>query len=301
MSDHESIDGQPETGKFIISSVNLPEVRRIWYQNEWYYSVVDFIRIWTESPKPNDYWTTLKRRADPELKEVIKTRLISFPMRAADNRMRQTETANRETLLRLVQSVPSKNAEKVRLWLAEVGNQRLEEIEQGPSEIEQLRETYRRKGYDEGWIEARIADLLARNEITTMWQERGAQDVHYPLLTNVLVERTFGYTVKSYKVYKEIPQSANLPDNMTPEELAFNILSKATAKTYHETRDSHGINALHRDAIDAGDTTRAARELIEDRTGVPIVSKKNAKDLRQIAPRRKKKELPQQGNTLFEP
>ena len=279
---------------------NLPEVRRIWHDNEWYYAVVDFIRIWTESPKPNDYWTTMKRRADPELKQVLETRLVSFPMKAMDNRRRQTETANRETLLRIVQSVPSKHAEKLRLWLAEVGNQRLDEIEQGPSAIEQLRDAYRRKGYHEVWIEARIADLLARNEITTVWQEHGAQDIHYPMLTNVLVERTFGFEIKSYKTYKSIPQSANLPDNMTPEELAFNILSKTTAKTYHETRDSQGINALHQDVIDAGDTTRAAREVIEQRTGVSIVSSKNAKDIREIPPKKKKGLLSPQEKTLFD-
>ena len=265
MSEHDSHNEQQKLSKALTPGSDLPEVRRVWYKGEWYYSVVDFIRIWTESPKPNDYWTTMKRRADPELKEVIHTHLVSFPMKAADNRMRQTEMANRETLLRLVQSVPSKHAEKIRWWLAEVGNQRLEEMEQEHSELEQLREGYRSKGYDEAWIEARIADLLARNEITTVWQDRGAQDIHYPILTNVLVERTFGFTIKSYKTYKGIAHSANLPDNMTPEELAFNILSKTTAKTYHETRDSQGIDALHQDVFDAGETTRAARELIEQK------------------------------------
>jgi DNA-damage-inducible protein D len=119
------------------------------------------------------------------------------------------------------------------------------------------------------------------------------------MLTNILVERTFGLTIKSYKVYKEISQSANLPDNMTPEELAFNILSKTTAKTYHETRESYGINALHKDVIDAGDTMRAARELVEERTGVSIVSEKNAKDLRKL-PSKKRKELSLRERTLFD-
>lgn len=292
---------QQESNRALIPSNDLPEVRRIWFENEWYYAIVDFIKIWTESTNAHDYWRKMKARADPELKKVIETRLKSFPMKADDNRRRQTETANRETLLRLVQSVPSKNAEKIRLWLAEVGNQRLEEIEQGQSEIEQLREIYRKKGYDEVWIEARIADLLARNEITTVWQERGAQDIHYPVLTNTLVERTFGFTIKSYKTYKGIAQSANLPDNMTPEELAFNILSKTTAKTYHETRESQGIEALHRDVVDAGDTTRAAREVIEQKTGVPIVSKKNAKDIRRLTSQKEKKRIsPQSEKTLFD-
>jgi hypothetical protein len=288
-----------ETGNTLITGNDLPEIRRIWYNNEWHYAIVDFIKIWTESTNPYDYWHKMKLRADPDLKQFITTHLVSFPMKATDGRRRQTETANRETLLRIVQSVPSKNAEKIKLWLAEVGNQRLEEIEQTSSEIDQLRATYRKKGYDEIWIEARIADLLARNELTTLWQDRGAQNSHYPMLTNILVERTFGFTIKSYKVYKEISQSANLPDNMTPEELAFNILSKTTAKTYHETRESHGINALHQDVIDAGDTTRAARELIEERTGVLIVSKKNAKNLRKI-PSKKRMQLSSQEMTRFD-
>lgn len=293
-----SEDDMPIPDNALIPNDGLPEIRRVWHDNEWYYSIVDFIKLWTESAKPNDYWRVMKLRADSQLKKVIETSLVSFPMKASDGRRRQTEMANRETLLRLVQSVPSKNAEKIRLWLAQVGNQRLEQIEQGISEIELLRETYRRRGYDNVWIEARIADLLARNELTTVWQERGAQDIHYPMLTNILVERTFGLTIKSYKVYKDISPNSNLPDNMTPEELAFNILSKTTAKTYHETRESQGIDALHQDVIDAGDTTRAARELIEHKTGVPIVSRKNAKDLRKIASQKRKK-LPSQ-NQLFE-
>ena len=288
-----------EQNTSLVPNDNLPEVRRIWHNNEWFYAVVDFIKIWTESEDSFGYWRQMKRRADLELQHVIDTQLVSFPMKAADGRRRQTETANRETLLRLVQSVPSKNAEKVRLWLAEVGNRRLEEIEQEPIALEQLRNEYRRKGYDDTWIEARIVDLLARNEITVTWKERGAEEIHYPVLTNILVERTFGLTIKSYKVYKSISPNTNLPDNMTVQELAVNALSKATAITFHEARDSQGIGELRRDAIDAGDTTRAARELIEQRTGVPIVSRKNAKDLRQIAPKKKKEILPPR-NTLFD-
>jgi hypothetical protein len=275
----------------------LPEVRRVWDENEWYYAIVDFIALWTESLDPNEYWRKMKRRADPELKSVISSQIKAFSLKSPDKRMRRTECATRETLLRLVQSVPSKKAEEIRRWLAEVGNQRLEELEQ-QSAIEQLRESYRKKGYDEAWIETRITDLQARNEITTTWQERGAQQRDYPILTNVLVERTFGLSIKSYKIYKDIPQSAVLPDNMTPQELAFNTLSKTTAQTLHEQRNSQGFEELHRDAINAGDITSRARKMIEQETGVPIVSKKNAKDLRQIAPI-KKRQLPP-GKKLFD-
>lgn len=283
----------------MVPDESSPEIRRVWYEEEWWYAVVDFIRLWTESNDPARYWRNMKLRADPELKQFLKEHLRTFPLKAADHRMREIETANQESLLRIVQSVPSKNAEKVKLLLARWGTEKLEELQQEPSPIEIARAKYRKDGYDDTWIEARIGELLARNEITATWKERGADEVDYAVLTNTLTEMTFGLKVKSYKLYKRITSSTNLQDNMTLEELAFSILSKTTARTYHEDRDSQGYQELHRDVYDAGKVTGRARELIEQETGRPVVSSKNAKDLKQL-PEKKPKRLPppEQGRLL---
>ena len=281
-----------EEQQSLILDGSSPEIRRVWFEEEWWYAVVDFISLWTDSNDPGRYWRNMKLRADPELKQFIQEHLQTFPLKAADRRMRDIETANQESLLRLVQSVPSKNAEKVKRLLAKWGSEKIDELQQGPAPIELVREKYRKDGYDEAWIEARIGELLARNEITATWKERGADAGDYAVLTNTLTEMTYGLKVKSYKLYKRISPNANLQDNMTLEELAFSILSKTTAKTYHEDRDSQGFQELHRDVHDAGAVTGRARELIERETGRPVVNKKNAKDLKQIPEKKSSKRLP---------
>src|SRR5260370_998627 len=172
----------------IIPEESTPEIRRVWYEGEWWYAVVDFIALWTESTDPARYWRIMKLRADPELKQFIKEHLRPFHFKAADNRMREFEAANQESLLRLVQSVPSKNAEKVKLLLAKWGSEKLEELQQEPSPLEVVRAKYRQDGYDEAWIEARIGELLARKQITDTWKERGAEETHYAIRTNTLTE-----------------------------------------------------------------------------------------------------------------
>src|SRR6185312_957404 len=139
---------------------------------------------------PGRYWRNMKLRADPELKQFIKEHLRLFPLKDPNNRLRDTETANQESLLRLVQSVPSKNTEKVKSSLAHWGSEKLDELREKPSPIEIERQKYRGAGYDDAWIEARIGELLARNEITAIWKVRGAEGIDYAVLTNTLTEQT---------------------------------------------------------------------------------------------------------------
>lgn len=281
----------------------LLEVRRTWHQGEWYYAVVDMIALFTGSPKPYDYWRVMKNRADPGLKEIIETRIVQFRLKAADNRLRLTDTTNRETILRLVQDLPSRHptdyVEDIKRWLAHLGEERIEEAEQRASEIdlEQLRAQYTKKGYVPAWIEERLKNRIIRNELTFEWRERGAQETHFPLLTNELTERTFGLPVKAYKRFKLISERANLQDNMTPTELAFSSLASATAIEYHQRRDSYGIAEITHDVREAGEKTGEVRQFYEQSTGIPVVSEKNAQDFR-LVPGPQQQTLPHQP-TLF--
>lgn len=206
-----------------------------------------------------------------------KSQIEQLRLKSPDNRFRLTDTANRQTLLRLIQSVPSPRAEPFRLWLSQVGEERIEEIENPEAAIERVRATYRAKGYDDAWIEARLKNDLIRNELTDEWKQRGAQEgMQYAILTNELTEGTFGLTVQTYKEYKLLPVRANLRDHMTPIELALTSLSEATTITYHRDRDSQGFPELHRDAKDAGKTAGKARKAIEEDMGHPVVSQENA-------------------------
>lgn len=239
-------------------------------------------------------WSQLKERAKSEGFQESLASIEPLKLKSPDGRFRLTDTANRQTLLRLIQSVPSPRAEPFRLWLAQVGEERLEEIEHPEAAIERVREMYRAKGYDDAWIEARIKNDLIRNELTDEWKERGAKEgVEYAILTNELSKGTFGLTVQAHKDYKLLPTRANLRDHMTPIELALTSLSEATAITYHRERDSQGFPALKRDATDAGEAAGDARRALEARMGRPVVSRENSLD-KQTPRRRLKQAKPPQ-------
>jgi hypothetical protein len=202
--------------------------------------------------------------------------IVPLKLKSADNRFRLTETANRATLLRLIQSIPSPRAEPFRMWLAQVGEERLEEIENPEAAIERVRQMYRARGHDDAWIEARIRNDLARNELTDEWRDRGAKEgMEYAILTNEISEGTFSLSVQAYKQYKLLPKSANLRDHMSTMELVLCSLGEATATIFHRNRDSQGFPELKRDARDAGVTAGKARQVIEADLGESVVSQSN--------------------------
>lgn len=252
------------------------ELRRVWHKGEWYYSIIDVIAILTNSPQPRVYWSQLKERVKAEGFNSSLAQIEPLKLKSADNRFRHTDTANRQTLLRLIQSIPSPGAEPFRLWLAQIGEERLEEIEHPEAALERVKAMYKAKGYDDAWIEARIKNDLIRNELTDEWKERGAKEgIEYAILTNEITSGTFGFSVQTYKEYKLLPTRVNLRDHMTPIELALTSLSEATAITYHRERDSEGFPELKRDATDAGRTAGKARKAIEEDMGHSVVSKEN--------------------------
>lgn len=262
-------------------------IRRMWYQEQWYYSVIDVVAVLTESVNPNRYWNTLKSRLNTEAGSDILATLVQLKLQSRDNRLRLTDVANRETLLRIIQSIPSPNAEPFKQWLAQVGEERLVEIENPEAAFERIRQQYRNRGYDERWIEERMRADLIRNDLTTEWKERGATEVtQFAILTNTIHEGTFAVSVAGHKTVKSLVKRDSLRDHMTPIELALLSLGEATAIEFHRDRDTHGYQALHQDATDAGATAGRARRVIEADLGRPVVSAENYRGLRAGEPTR---------------
>jgi hypothetical protein len=258
-------------------------LRRVWHKDEWYYSIIDVIAILTDSPNPRNYWSMLKSKAKLEGFDEALVQMAQLKLKSSDGRFRLTDTANRQTLLRILQSVPSPKAEPFRLWLAQVGEERFEEIENPEAALNRVRATYRAKGYDDSWIEERIRNDVVRNELTDEWSERGAKEgVEYAVLTNEISEGTFDLSVQAYKQYKLLPSKANLRDHMTNLELVLCSLGEATATVYHRNRDSQGFSALKKDANDAGRTAGKARRVIEEDIGQSVVSQENHREPKNV-------------------
>lgn len=258
------------------------QIRRVWHNGEWYYSVIDVVAVLSQSTEPRKYWDAIKRRAKTEGFEETLQQIVQLKLKSQDRKFRITDTANRQIILRIVQSIPSPKAEPFRLWLAQVGEERFEEIEHPEAALDRVRATYRAKGYDDAWIEERIKNDLIRNELTDEWRDRGARDgVEFAILTNELSKGTFDLSVQAYKQYKVLPAKANLRDHMSPLELALCSLSEATAITLHRDRDSQGFPELKRDAGDAGETAGQARRLVEKTIGRSVVTRENHLDTRK--------------------
>ena len=282
----------------------LPEIRRIWDADDqvWYYSIVDFIALLTNAPVPVTYWTTFKKRYkdDPYLQDIF-GQLKMQPMRAKDGRLRETECATRTLMLRIVQSIPSKQAEVVRRWLAQIGEEKLQETEQ-QTQVDQLRTYYIAQGRTPEWADARIRNLIGRNLLTDEWLQRGAQqDLHFGLLTANIHKGTFGITshVHHHDV-KHLPKGIKKPrDHYTDIELNVQALSETAARTLHVRNDSQGIAQLLQDTQAAGEFGGQVRQQFEELTGEAVVSPQNF--LEPPKSTRKKQTLPTpEQPTLFE-
>lgn len=270
------------------------EVRRIWDREQqiWYYSITDVVKFLTQSKKPAVYWSALKKR-DRGLEEILK-KIKVIPLRARDGRLRDTECATRETMLRIIQSIPSTTplVEQAKLILAQLGEERLQEVDQQTQE-EQLRAYYiRQKGRSPEWAETRIRNLVERNALTDEWLARGAQqNLHFGILTNTIHRGTFGITTtEHHQQVKLLPKSTKNPrDHYTEEELGVLTLAELAARRRHEQNDSQGFPQLLGDAEVAGAFGNKVRLAFEEASGQPVVSSQNFLDQPK---RRKKKQLP---------
>ena len=266
-------------------------IRRQMYNNEWYYSIVDIIEILTNSSRPRKYWDDLKKKLEEEGFFELSENIGQLKMIAKDGKNRLTDCANRETIFRIIQSVPSPNAEPFKQWFARLAEERIQEIIDPSLAIERARKTYLKKGYDEEWTNTRIKGIGARNDLTNEWKNRGATSTKdYSILTDEISKGTFGITTGQHKALKRIGKS-NLRDNMSAMELALMTLAEVTTTEIHKTNDSQGMEALKKDAQDGGEIASVTRQNIEVKLGRPVVTSENANDFRKNKKNIKKKDI----------
>lgn len=271
-----SLENEIQENKQMILFENS-KIRRQMYNGEWNYSIVDVVAILTESKDPKDYWYRLKKRLDREEMSELSTNCRQLKLESSDGKKYSTDCANRETIFRLIQSIPSPNAEPFKLWFARLAEERIEEVIDPSLAIERARKTYLRKGYDEQWTNTRIKGIAARNELTNEWKNRGAEIKDYAILTDEISKGTFGITTGEHKILKNLDKQ-NLRDNMSAMELALMTLAEVTTTEIHKTNDSQGFYELQQDAHDGGEIASITRKNIEDKIGKPVVTKENAKD-----------------------
>lgn len=249
------------------------EVRRVLHQKEWWFSVLDVIQILTDSPQPKTYWAKMKDR-DPSIFQPFPFwERLKLP--AVDGKMRETDCANSEGILRMVQSIPSSKAEPFKRWLAKVGYERIQEIENPELATKRTRMLYKLKGYPEDWIEKRVRGIAIREELTGEWQKRGAEEKKdFEILTAEIAQATFGLKPNEHKKLKRLKRE-NLRDHMNDFELILTMLGERTTAEIHRTNDSQGVPVLKDDARVGGQIAGTARKQIERKIGRTIVSGQN--------------------------
>lgn len=259
------------------------QVRSHWDAEEekWYFSIVDVIAVLTDSVDPTAYWRKLKQRLKAEGNETV-TNCHALKMRAADGKMRMTDVADTEQLLRLIQSVPSPKAEPFKQWLAKVGSQRLDQIQDPELSIQQALQDYRHLGYSDDWINQRLKSIEIRKELTDEWQRTGITDnKDFAVLTNILTKTWSGKTVKEYKQHKGLKKQ-NLRDNMTSTELILNMLAEASTKDISQANNPNTFDQSMTIAKQGGNVAKVAREELERQTGKSVISSDNAATLRRL-------------------
>ncbi|MBI4449036.1 phage antirepressor protein [Candidatus Woesearchaeota archaeon] len=246
------------------------KIRRVWHNAEWYFSVVDVIEALTDSPAPRQYWGVLKGR---ELQ--LLTICLQLKMPAEDGKMRFTDCVNTKNAFRLVQSIPSKKAEPFKLWLAQVGYERVQEIANPELAQERMKMLYEQKGYSRDWIDKRLRGIAIRQELTDEWKGRGVtEETDFAILTNEISKATFGKTVQEYKELKGL-KNQNLRDHMTDLELIFNMLGERVTTEITRTKDASGFISCKQAAMEGGEVAGGARKDAERRIGKSLVSGDN--------------------------
>ncbi len=256
------------------------QVRSVWNEDEekWYFSIVDIVGILSESIDKQSYWRKLKQRLKEEGNETV-TNCHALKMLASDGKMRFTDVADTQQLFRLIQSIPSPKAEPFKLWLAQVGSERIDEIEDPELGIDRLMETYLRKGYSKEWINQRLKSIEIRKELTDEWENRGVKKgQEYAILTDEITKAWSDLTTKQYKSLKDLKKE-NLRDHMTNLELVLNMLAEASTTEISKDKKPETFEENKVVARKGGNVAKAARLQLENTTGKKVVTKLNAKQL----------------------
>lgn len=262
------------------------KIRRHWdvKSEKWYFSVVDIIGVLVDQSdftKSRKYWNKLSERLRKEGSEVV-TNCHRLKLKAEDGKMRMTDTADLETLFRIIQSVPSPKVEPIKLWLARIGQERINEINDPELAMERMRQLYEKKGYPKDWIDKRVRGIGVRQSLTKEWQERGAQEsIEFAILTNEIMQGAFEMDVEDYKNYKGLDKE-NLRDHMNDIELILTMLAEATTTKLHKDRNSKGFPRLKKDAGDGGKVAGRTRKDIEQTSGKKVVSKENYLESKKV-------------------
>lgn len=260
------------------------QIRKTIYNNEWWFSVVDIISALTDSSNPRDYWYKMKIRVKSEDDVELSTLCRQLKLESTDGKKYETDCANTEGIFRIIQSIPSPKAEPFKRWLAKVGYERVQEIENPELATKRTRLLYKLKGYPDEWIEKRMRGIAIREELTDEWKNRGAEEKKdYEILTAEISKATFGLTPGEYKKLKNLKRE-NLRDHMDDLELIFTMLGEKITTEIHKSEDSYGTKKLKIDAKTGGDIAGKARKETEEKIKRPIVSKNNF----LIKPKRKK-------------
>ena len=260
------------------------QIRSVWdnEREEWYFSIVDVVGSLTESNNPRDYWYRVKKRMSEEEKSELSTICRQLKLKAPDGKMRLTDVADMQGIFRIIQSVPSPKAEPFKMWLAEVGKERIDEIIDPELTIDRALESYACKGYSREWINQRLQAIQVRKELTDTWQDHGVKAGNeYAILTNEISKAWSGMTTREYKDFKGLKKE-NLRDNMSTTELILNMLAETATKDIAEATNPQGLEENKQVAQDGGSIAGDARKSIEDRTGKPVITSKNAIDLGRL-------------------
>ena len=227
-------------------------IRKAFHDGQWWFVVIDIVEVLTESSIPKRYWSDLKRKLASEGFTEVSEKIVQLKMLAPDGKMRLTDCANTETMFRIIQSIPSPRVEPLKRWLARVGKERIDEIENPELAMARMQELYEKKGYPKEWIDKRLRGIAVRQDLTDEWKNRGSStSLEYAILTNEIMHGAFDLKVEEYKQVKGLERE-NLRDHMTDIELILTMLGEATTTKLHRDRDSQGFEPLKKDAKDGG-------------------------------------------------
>jgi len=254
-------------------------IRKILHESEWWFAVIDIVEVLTGSSIPKRYWSDLKRKLAKEGYAELYEKIVQLKFTAADGKYYATDCANTETMFRIIQSIPSPKVEPLKRWLARVGKERIDEIENPELAMARMQELYEKKGYPKEWIDKRLRGIAVRQDLTDEWVNRGARNsLEYAILTNEIMQGAFELKVEEYKAVKGLERE-NLRDHMTDIELILTMLAEATTTKLHRDRDSQGFEPLKKDATDGGAVAGRTRLDIEAQSGTKVVSSANFKEL----------------------
>lgn len=252
-------------------------IRQVFHDDEWFFSIVDAIAAITETDRPRQYWSDLKKHlTEKEGFSELYEEIVQLKMPASDGKMRETDVVNTETLFRVIQSVPSPKAEPFKKWLAKIAYERIQEYQNPEIAIKRALLIYKVKGYSDEWINARVQTIVSRKELTREWQQRGiSEGLEYAILSDTISKGTFGLKTKDHKELKGLVKNHNLRDHMTPLELALTMLGETTTAELARSSDAQGFRDNERAADKGGKIAGETRKNIEKQLGKKIVTSSN--------------------------